>query len=96
MRIQSNLGSDITMAFDECIKIPSPREYVERSCERTYRWLQRCKTALDAYNAMDDAVNSGQVLFGISQGTVFHDIRIEHMKRLRILIFPDMPSAGSR
>lgn len=94
MRIQSNLGSDITMAFDECIKIPSPREYVERSCERTYRWLQRCKTALDAYNAMDDAVNSGQVLFGISQGTVFHDIRIEHMKKIADLDLPGYAIGG--
>ena len=82
MRIQANLGSDIAMAFDECIKIPSPREYVQRSCDRTYRWLQRCKAALAEYNSMDDAVNPGQMLFGINQGTVFHDIRIEHMKKI--------------
>lgn len=82
MRIQSNLGSDIAMAFDECIKIPSPREYVEKSCDRTYRWLVRCKEALDRYNAEDNAVNPGQVLFGINQGTVFHDLRIAHMKRI--------------
>ena len=71
MRIQSNLGSDIAMAFDECIKIPSPREYVEKSCDRTYRWLCRCKQALAQYNDEDGAVNPGQVLFGINQGTVF-------------------------
>ena len=82
MRIQSNLGSDIAMAFDECVKIPSPREYVSRSADRTFRWLKRCKTALDDYNGREDAVNPGQVLFGINQGAVFHDIRIEHMKKI--------------
>ena len=82
MRIQSNLGSDIAMAFDECIKIPSPKEYVINSCNRTYRWLERCKNALDEYNSEPDAVNPGQVLFGINQGTIFHDVRIEHMKRI--------------
>ena len=82
MRIQSNLGSDIAMAFDECIKIPSPYDYVRASCERTARWLIRCKAALERYNAESDAVNPGQVLFGINQGAVFQDIRIEHMKRI--------------
>ncbi len=82
MRIQSNLGSDIAMAFDECIKIPSPKEYVKDSCDRTYRWLQRCKTALDVYNSEPDAVNPGQVLWGINQGAVFADLRIEHMKKI--------------
>jgi queuine tRNA-ribosyltransferase len=82
MRIQSNLGSDIAMAFDECIKIPSPYEYVKASCDRTYRWLVRCKAALTEYNSQPDAVNPGQVLFGINQGTVFHDLRIEHMKKI--------------
>ena len=75
MRIQSNLGSDIAMAFDECIKIPSPYEYVRQSCDRTVRWLERCKRALAEYNSEPDAVNPGQVLFGINQGAVFHDIR---------------------
>ena len=82
MRIQSNLGSDIAMAFDECIKIPSPYDYVKASTERTARWLVRCKAALEQYNSEPDAVNPGQVLFGINQGAVFHDIRIEHMKRI--------------
>ena len=82
MRIQTNLGSDIAMAFDECVKIPSPREYVSKSADRTYRWLERCKAALDDYNSREDAVNPGQVLFGINQGAVFHDIRIEHMKKI--------------
>lgn len=82
MRIQANLGSDIAMAFDECIKIPSPYDYVKDSCDRTYRWLQRCKAALTDYTGRDDAVNPGQVLFGINQGTIFHDLRIEHMKKI--------------
>jgi len=82
MRIQSNLGSDIAMAFDECVEIPSPYEYVKKSCERTHRWLCRCKSALDEYNSMQDAINPGQVLFGINQGATFKDIRIEHMKKI--------------
>ena len=94
MRIQSNLGSDIAMAFDECIKIPSPRDYVKASCDRTYRWLVRCKAALDEYNSEPDAVNPGQVLFGINQGTVFHDIRIDHMKRIAELDLPGYAIGG--
>ncbi len=82
MRIQANFGSDIAMAFDECIKIPSPYEYVDKSCERTLRWLIRCKSALDDYNSREDAVNPGQVLFGINQGATFTDLRIRHMKQI--------------
>ena len=94
MRIQSNLGSDIAMAFDECIKIPSPRDYVQKSCDRTYRWLARCKAALNEYNSMDDAVNPGQMLFGINQGTTFADIRIEHMKKIAELVLPGYAIGG--
>lgn len=94
MRIQSNLGSDIAMAFDECIKIPSPREYVEKSCDRTYRWLVRCKAALAEYNSREDAVNPGQMLFGINQGAVFTDIRIEHMKKIAELDLPGYAIGG--
>ena len=94
MRIQSNLGSDIAMAFDECVKIPSPYDYVKRSCDRTFRWLERCKKALTAYNAEDDAVNPGQVLFGINQGAVFHDLRIEHMKQIAELDLPGYAIGG--
>lgn len=94
MRIQSNLGSDIAMAFDECIKIPSPRDYVQRSCERTYRWLERCKKALNEYNSMDDAVNPGQMLFGINQGAVFRDIRVQHMKMIAELDLPGYAIGG--
>jgi queuine tRNA-ribosyltransferase len=82
MQIQSNLGSDIAMAFDECIKIPSPYEYVRASCTRTYRWLVRCKEELYRLNKLPDTVNPGQVLFGINQGAIFHDLRIEHMKAI--------------
>ena len=94
MRIQANLGSDIAMAFDECVKIPSPRDYVEKSCDRTYRWLARCKTALAEYKNMDDAVNPGQMLFGINQGATFADIRIEHMKKIAELDLPGYAIGG--
>ncbi len=94
MRIQSNLGSDIAMAFDECVKIPSPYEYVKESCLRTTRWLARCKAALAAFNAADDAVNPGQMLWGINQGAVFHDLRIEHMQRIAELDLPGYAIGG--
>ena len=94
MRIQANLGSDIAMAFDECIKIPSPHDYVAKSCDRTYRWLVRCKNALEEYNSMDDAVNPGQMLFGINQGATFADLRIEHMKKIAELELPGYAIGG--
>ena len=94
MRIQSNLGSDIAMAFDECIKIPSPKDYVIKSCDRTYRWLKRCKEANADYNSREDAVNPGQMLWGINQGAVFHDIRIEHMKKIGDLDLPGYAIGG--
>ena len=94
MRIQANLGSDIAMAFDECIKIPSPREYVEKSCDRTYRGLVRCKAALSEYNSREDAVNPGQMLFGINQGATFADVRIEHMKKIAELDLPGYAIGG--
>ena len=94
MRIQSNLGSDVAMAFDECIKIPSPKDYVNRSCDRTARWLERCKKALTEYNSREDAVNPGQMLFGINQGAVFHDIRIRHMKQIAELDLPGYAIGG--
>jgi len=94
MRIQANLGSDIAMAFDECVKIPSPRDYVQKSCDRTFRWLQRCKAALSAYNQEDDAVNPGQMLFGINQGAIFPDLRVEHMKKIAELDLPGYAIGG--
>ena len=82
MEIQANLGSDIAMAFDECVEIPSPREYVAASAARTARWLRRCAARLDELKERGEAVNPGQMLFGINQGAVFHDIRIDNMKEI--------------
>ena len=82
MRIQSNLGSDIAMAFDECVENPSPREYVKASCERTLRWLERCKAEHDRLNALEGTVNPGQMLFGINQGGTYPDLRVWHMKQI--------------
>ena len=94
MRIQSNLGSDIAMAFDECVKIPSPRKYVEESADRTLRWLHRCKDSWNRFRQEDHAVNPGQMLFGINQGAVFHDIRVQHMKRIAELELPGYAIGG--
>ena len=82
MQIQSNLASTIAMAFDECIENPSPYEYVKASTERTTRWLERCKTHLDMLNAKEDTINRNQMLFGINQGGVYPDLRINHMKEI--------------
>lgn len=82
MQIQSNLGSTIAMAFDECVENPSPYEYVKKSHERTVRWLARCRTELDRLNALPDTVNPRQMLFGINQGGTYADLRIENMKRI--------------
>ena len=88
MRIQANLGSDIAMAFDECVKIPSPYAYVKASCDRTARWLERCKHALAAYTQEEGAVNPGQVLWGINQGAVYPELRRDHMLRIAELDLP--------
>ncbi len=82
MRIQSNLGSTIAMAFDECIELPAKREYVEQSVERTTRWLQRCKTELDLLNKKEDTINKKQMLFGINQGGTDEELRINHAKEI--------------
>ena len=82
MRIQANLGSDIAMAFDECVKNPAPYEYAEASCERTFRWLERCKIEHERLKNLDTCLNPGQMLFGINQGSVFDDLRIRHMKKI--------------
>lgn len=82
MQIQSNLGSTIAMAFDECPPALADREYVKPSVDRTTRWLARCKARLDELNAMEGTVNKSQLLFGINQGAVFDDIRIEHAKTI--------------
>ena len=80
MQIQSHLGSDIAMAFDECVENPAPYDYVKHSCERTLRWLQRCKAEHDRLNALPDCVNPGQMLFGINQGGTYEDLRIWSMQ----------------
>ena len=80
MRIQSNLGSDIAMAFDECVENPAPYDYVKQSCERTIRWLRRCKAEHDRLNALPDCVNPRQMLFGINQGGTYEDLRIWSMQ----------------
>ena len=82
MRIQSYLGSDIAMAFDECVEIPSPPEYMRAAAERTYRWLGRCADEIKRLNSLCDATNPGQVLFGINQGGIDKALRIEHMKKI--------------
>ncbi|MDD6339828.1 MAG: tRNA guanosine(34) transglycosylase Tgt [Butyrivibrio sp.] len=82
IRIQSNLGSTIAMAFDECVENPAPREYVEKSVDRTTRWLVRCKNEMDRLNALPDTVNREQLLFGINQGGTYDDIRIRHAKEI--------------
>ena len=82
MRIQSNLASTIAMAFDECSPALADRNYVQNSVERTTRWLYRCKAEMDRLNSLDDTINKKQMLFGINQGAIFPDIRIEHAKRI--------------
>ncbi len=85
MRIQSNLGSTIAMAFDECIENPAPFEYTERSIERTTRWLARCKTEMARLNSLPDTLNPHQLLFGINQGSTYHSLRIRHMQEIAAL-----------
>lgn len=82
MRIQSNLGSTIAMAFDECAPALEDREYVARSVDRTTRWLLRCREEMERLNGLKDTVNPHQLLFGINQGAIFPDIRIDHAKRI--------------
>ena len=82
MQIQSNLGSDIAMAFDECVENPSPYEYVKASCERTARWLERCVTEHNRLNTLPDTVNPQQQLFGINQGGTYADLRVRHMEEI--------------
>ena len=82
MRIQSNLGSTIAMAFDECPPALAGREYVEPSVERTTRWLERCVSEMNRLRGLEDTINKDQMLFGINQGAVFDDIRIDHAKRI--------------
>lgn len=85
MRIQANLGSTIAMAFDECVENPAEYGYAKKSCERTYRWLVRCKTELDRLKSEGKAVNPKQMLWGINQGCTYEDLRQTHMKNIATL-----------
>lgn len=82
MQIQSNLASTIAMAFDECAPAKAERAYVENSVARTTRWLERCKAEMARLNSQEDTINKNQLLFGINQGAIYTDIRIEHAKRI--------------
>lgn len=94
IRIQSNLGSDIAMAFDECVEIPSPYAYVEASCDRTYRWLERCRDELERLHDSGGEVNPGQLLFGINQGATFRELRLRHMEQIAKLDLPGYAVGG--
>lgn len=83
MQIQSHLASTIAMAFDECVENPAAHEYSKQSCERTTRWLKRCRAEMDRLNSLETTINNRQMLFGINQGCTFDDLRIEHMKQIR-------------
>ena len=85
MRIQSNLGSTIAMAFDECIENPAEYQYTAKSIERTTRWLHRCKAEMDSLNNQPDTLNKSQMLFGINQGSTYEDLRIKHMQDIAAL-----------
>ncbi len=82
MQIQSNLGSTIAMAFDECVENPATYEYAKQSVARTTRWLKRCKAEMQRLNSLPDTINPRQMLFGINQGCTFDDLRVEHMKEI--------------
>ena len=82
MQIQANLGSDIAMAFDECVENPAPYDYVKQSCERTLRWLARCKAEHQRLCALPECLNPGQLLFGINQGGTYEDLRVWHMEEI--------------
>ena len=82
MQIQSNLASTIAMAFDECPPSTASREYIQNSVERTYRWLVRCKNEMARLNGLSDTINPHQMLFGINQGGIYEDIRIENAKEI--------------
>jgi len=94
MQIQSNLASTIAMAFDECVENPAPYDYVKRSTERTYRWLERCKVELDRLNTLEKTINKNQLLFGINQGGTYDDLRIKHMQDIAKLDLPGYAIGG--
>ncbi|MGN0425577.1 MAG: tRNA guanosine(34) transglycosylase Tgt [Acetatifactor sp.] len=94
MQIQSNLASTIAMAFDECAPSKAERSYVQASVERTTRWLERCRAEMNRLNALEDTINRNQLLFGINQGAVYADIRIEHAKRISEFDLPGYAVGG--
>ncbi len=94
MQIQSNLASTIAMAFDECPPSLADRSYVQNSVDRTVRWLKRCKTEMDRLNSLEDTINKNQLLFGINQGAIYEDIRIEHAKQITELDLPGYAIGG--
>lgn len=85
MRIQSHLASTIAMAFDECVENPAEYDYARNSCQRTVRWLYRCKTEMDRLNTLPDTLNPKQMLWGINQGSTYEDLRVENMRQIREL-----------
>jgi queuine tRNA-ribosyltransferase len=94
MRIQSNLGSTIAMAFDECVENPAPYDYVKKSAEMTTRWLKRCKDELEKLNNSERTINKNQLLFGINQGGTYEDLRISHMREIAELDLPGYAIGG--
>jgi len=94
MQIQSNLASTIAMAFDECAPSKAERGYVQASVERTTRWLLRCKAEMERLNGLSDTINQKQLLFGINQGAVYEDIRVEHAKKIAELDLPGYAIGG--
>lgn len=94
MQIQSHLGSTIAMAFDECMQNPAEYDYAAHSIARTTRWLRRCKAEIDRLNAQPDTINPQQLLWGINQGSVYDDLRVEHMKQIAELDLPGYAIGG--
>ena len=94
MQIQSHLASTIAMAFDECVENPAEYNYAKRSCERTARWLVRCKAELERLNSLDETINKEQMLFGINQGSTYEDLRIRHMDEIAELDLPGYAIGG--
>jgi queuine tRNA-ribosyltransferase len=94
MQIQSNLASTIAMAFDECIENPAEYDYTAKSCQRTTRWLARCKAEMDRLNSLPETINKNQLLFGINQGSTYETLRIEHMQQIAEMDLPGYAIGG--
>ena len=94
MQIQSNLASTIAMAFDECVDSKSSKEYVREACDRTVNWLKRCTIELSRLNNLEDTINKNQMLFGINQGAIYEELRIENIKEIRELDLPGYAIGG--